>query len=275
MWGQRGVSLMFLPNVALLPTLLLFSGMPESGALGEPNDALIVFCLAPAHRAEVAAAARALGFASPTPSVEDRLSINNQLMDLETWREKHEKDFLRTCRAVFTARSPRLSEPTGFWEKMGEVLIPTAAGALLAFFATGWRAAVDRGARDAEALRAASAEFGNALIAYASEWVNGGEPSPATVQYRRTDLLRQLGRVRSYHPSWRKPSELRDLVAGSELAEGDRSFWLQFDKSARPAEAAKLQKKLKKLDKDLEVVAEALSRPLRSRLPGYRFRRGL
>jgi hypothetical protein len=275
MWGQRIAGVALLAHFGLTPSLLPISGTPAPRVDNDPkDDALAVFCLSPEHRERLADAARTLGVASPTPSAPDRLFVGNQNLDLEAWRESHNSDFVRVCEAlVATEPQVRVPESPGFWVRMGEFLLPTAVGALLTFLATGWRAAIDRGARDADALRAASSEFRAAMTAYAAEWVSGGAPPPTTVQIRRADLIRQLDRVVSYYPSWKLPAQLRTRLRGREFEERDRGFWQRLAPGDRPAEAARLHDRLGEFDKEVETVATALSRPITSRLPGSRHRR--
>ncbi|SPL91382.1 unnamed protein product [[Actinomadura] parvosata subsp. kistnae] len=165
-----------------------------------------------------------------------------------------------------------MTESKPFWVRMGEVLVPAAFGALLTFLATGWRAAIDRGVRDADALRTAVADFRAAIETYASEWVRGKSPDAVTVRLRRTDLLRQIGRVISFHSAWHQARKLKERVKGDDLAEGDANFW-SGDVPARQSKVTRLRKELDTFDAEVESVATALSRPIRSCLPGSGIRR--
>lgn len=278
MWGQQSAWLAVLAYLGSVTTVLLLSATAASAAPADPaDDTLAVFCLSPAHRAELAAAARTLGLASPAPSApagSDRLWVGGRLTDLETWRRERPADFKRACQALVNGQPQvRVPQSPGFWTKMGEVLVPTAAGALLTFLATGWRASIDRGARDAQALRTAGAGFRDALLAYATEWVEGRTPSPVTVELRRADLVRELSRTLASHPSWRGPELLKKRLTGPELAEGDRDFWIAVPTGERPRERDRLKDKLDEFDTALEQVTSALSRPVRSLLPGSAIRR--
>ncbi|NRQ32495.1 hypothetical protein HII36_11690 [Nonomuraea sp. NN258] len=265
---------MILSYVGLVPTVLLFSVLAEESRAATPDDTMTVFCLSPDHRPELLAAAGSLGLASPSPSLPPgHLWVGGKAVDLETWRAQHRADFDRTCRALLASEPQvKVTESKPFWVRMGEILVPAAFGALLTFIATGWRASIDRGARDADALRTAVADFRGAIETYASEWARGNSPDAVTVRLRRTDLLRQIGRVISFHSSWHQAKRLRDRVKGDELAEGDANFW-SGDSAARQAKAAALRGKLDTFDADVETVATALSRPIRSGLPGSGIRR--
>ncbi|WP_155126267.1 hypothetical protein [[Actinomadura] parvosata] len=235
---------------------------------------MTVFCLSPDHRPELLAAAGSLGLASPSPSLSTgQLWVDNKAIDLETWRDNHKTDFDRACRALLASEPQvKVTESKPFWVRMGEVLVPAAFGALLTFLATGWRAAIDRGVRDADALRTAVADFRAAIETYASEWVRGKSPDAVTVRLRRTDLLRQIGRVISFHSAWHQARKLKERVKGDDLAEGDANFW-SGDVPARQSKVTRLRKELDTFDAEVESVATALSRPIRSCLPGSGIRR--
>lgn len=267
MRGAPNTRLSALAFLGFASTLTLLSAGPARAEPVNPDDALAVYCLSAAHRAELAQAARTLGLASPGPAPSGQLLIDNQPTELETWRTKQPAQFRRACRALMSA-DPKVAAPQAStsWSRPLEVVLPPLAAALLAFLAAGWRSAIERGSREAAALREAAANFRGAMLTYATEWVEGGRPSAITAELRRTDLIRQLSTARV-------SAKVPPSLSGPALAVHGSAYWLGMDKSARAEKVEQLRTELGELDVSLEEVALALTRPLRSRLPGSGMRR--
>ncbi|NUS05431.1 MAG: hypothetical protein HOV97_23065, partial [Nonomuraea sp.] len=169
------------------------------------DDTLAVYCLTGQTRTELVRSAAILGLG--TPDTPDRLWVNGRSLDPETWRTSRPADFKRACTALYQARPEgALPQSTSWWEKQLDLLFPVLIGVLLGLLPTGWRAAVDRGARDATALRQAFTEFRRAVTAFTASGDDG------EVAVRRGELRRQLSLVSVLHPSWPRAKDLADRL---------------------------------------------------------------
>lgn len=195
------------------------------------RDALVVFCLSPAQRVNLIAAADALGLPTPT--------------DLVRWPSTQPADFDRTCAAVSSAH--RRPGP-GFFADLLPFLTGLF-GAVLAFLLAAWQNRVVRGGDLARELRGAADAFHAAVTAFGTEW----EPNrPITeVVATRAVLASVIARVRSAHRDWPAVTAVTTLLAGRFAADAPAEW------TAAPAE-------LDSLRDTVFRVAVAVERPVRA-----------
>ncbi|MEW9554680.1 hypothetical protein [Nonomuraea sp. NPDC050783] len=237
--------------------------MPFFRTPADADDTLAVYCLAPPMRSELARSAVVLGLGRHDTA--DRLSVNGRSLALEDWRASRPADFKRACQALYQARPEgSLPQSTSWWQKQAELLIPVLIGALLGFLPTGWRAAVDRGARDATALRTAFAEFQRSVVTFVADGGDGGGGGEVTV--RRGELQRQLSLVAVIHPSWPAARGLADRLDQEPLAEPSFLGWRGASPGYRERAGKAMTTALSAYAAELDRLALALTRPVRSAL---------
>jgi hypothetical protein len=209
------------------------------------DDALLVYCLAPAQRDGLIDAAGALGLAGRSG---DRLVVAGTTLDPVGWRAKQPDDFLRACGALSTAtRQPRPSALA-----TAVPFLTGVTGAILAFAAALSLASVNRGRERADRLRSAFDEFRRTAEGYIDGWDKSR--LQAKMAESRGALLSQLTIVHGSHPHW---APVR--AARLELIDGDlgkvASAMLAMDSAALTA-------RLLSMRDTVFLIAHALERPL-------------
>ncbi|NUR92435.1 MAG: hypothetical protein HOY71_50900 [Nonomuraea sp.] len=188
--------------------------------------------------------------------------MNGRSLDPENWRKVRPADFKRACTALYQARPEgSLPQSTSWWERQLDLLFPVLIGVLLGLLPTGWRAAVDRGARDATALRQAFTEFQRSVTAFLAS----GDDREVAV--RRAELRRQLSLVAAVRPSWALVRGLTDRLDRQEPL-GETSFqgWRGATDAYKEETRKKIDDALSAYAKELDRLALALTRPLRGTL---------
>lgn len=158
---------------------VLSGGAPAPAAGGAPapapnspatDDFYAVFCLAPEHRAQTAAAAVRLGVARAVPGHEDRVALSNgahaKVLDVPAWAAARPADFHRTCAAVVAAAQ---LAPAAAGDTQGggsDGLVQNGLAAAIGAFLTLIGQFVERGTAR---LRQRSDELGTARAGFAQQ----------------------------------------------------------------------------------------------------------
>ncbi|MFI2431928.1 hypothetical protein [Streptomyces sp. NPDC018693] len=120
--------------------LVLGAAAPVWAAPGasEERDVQLVYCLGPAHRDDLVAAAVRLGLLRPGSTADPGggvLTDSTERPTVERWAERHEKDFSRACSALMAADSDSPGPATGdkgdgWLGTFGTALLLSVAGVL-------------------------------------------------------------------------------------------------------------------------------------------------
>jgi len=245
--------------------LVLFGPSASAGDKGA-EDARIVYCLADAHRAELADAAVSLKLADAAAQ-NDHVVVGGKNMGLDAWRETHEESFDRACKALFSASKDSAGGGSGGgfgWTALLTILLPVAAGAGLTLLTTEFRAARDAGRLRADALRTAARNFAEAVSGYADAWTGhslGPQPSDEGVARARVELDARLREVEVLHRGWDAIAPPRATISSGPLGESLAEGWQPLGADGRRARAARVRDALDDLHARCETAAGALERP--------------
>lgn len=220
--------------------------LPAAASADPADDARVVYCLAPAHRADLINAARSLGIAVPTDPAR-----------LPAWHTSAPDDFGRACQALYTANS----QPAASTNVLGTLLpfLTGLFGALLTFLAAFWWNIVNRGTALGDELRTAINAFHDAGVAYLA----GGPGDEDPMRAARRTLVGKLARLRAEHRTWTALGALFDQVNTGELSRAKLGVdWTEQSQAQRDLRA-RLAGTLDGVRDTGEQVATALRRPLR------------
>lgn len=230
--------------VACCAALLL---LPSAAVADPADDARVVYCLAPAHRADLINAAHSLGIAVPTDPAK-----------LPAWHTGAPDDFDRACQALYTASG----QPTESAGVLGTLLpfLTGLFGALLTFVAALWWNIVNRGAALGDELRTAIAAFHDAGVAYLA---GGGNADEDPLRAARRVLVGKLARLKAEHQAWTVLGTLFDRVNSGDLSRARLGVnWTEQSQAQRDLRVG-LGRALDEVRAAGEQVATALGRPLR------------
>jgi hypothetical protein len=230
--------------VACCAALLLLSA---TASADPADDARVVYCLAPAHRADLINAAQSLGIAVPTDPAR-----------LPAWHASAPDDFDRACQALYTAQGPQATDSGGVFS----TLLPFLTGlfgALLTFLAAFWWNIVNRGTALGEELRTAIDAFHQAGAAYLA----GGGAEEDPLRAARRVLVDKLARLTAEHRRWTTLRTLYDSVNTGELSKAKLGVDWDEQSQAQRDLRARLGVSLDGVRDTGEQVATALRRPLR------------
>lgn len=174
------------------------------------DDALQVYCFAPAQRGNLINAAAALGMTVPNPA---------SARDVADWRARRPEDFVRACEALSAAQRP---PGTGLFATVLPFLTGLT-GAVAAFVAAAWRDRVTRGHTIADDLRSAFEGFRRAAETYLDGW--SASRSDVQVVERRATLLTQLARARAAHPGWTAVRQVERILTNGDLGSDMTVGW--------------------------------------------------
>lgn len=234
-------------------------------AYADDADARAVYCLAPAHRADLVAAAVTLGLAESAPNG-DRLRVDGPARTPEQWRHRRPADFDRACDALIdAARLVTPDRPDSGWTAIWQVLLPVTAGALLTVLTSEWRGARDRGRDRAARLRTVCADFTRTARSYLDGWSEttvGGQPPDEPLRVCRTALFDRLRRTSIRHHRWLFAEQLATDLRTGPLGTHMTTGWTGLhEQSARATRAETVRTRLDRLTADVERVAHAEERP--------------
>jgi hypothetical protein len=222
--------------------------LPSTASADPADDARVVYCLAPAHRADLINAAQSLGIAVPTDPAR-----------LPAWRAAAPDDFDRACQALYTAQGPMTSDSSSVFS----TLLPFLTGlfgALLTFLAAFWWNIVNRGTALGDDLRAAIGTFHQAGTAYLA---GGGSVEEGPLRAARGVLVDKLARLSAEHRRWTTLRTLYDTVTTGELSKATLGVdWDQQSQAQRDLRT-RLGVGLDGVRDTGEEIATALRRPLR------------
>ncbi|WP_435611642.1 hypothetical protein [Streptomyces sp. bgisy159] len=185
--------------------LLLAAAAPVAAAPGaaDERDVQLVYCLGPAHRADLVAAGVRLGLLRPGsgaagPGV--RRAASDGRLTVEDWADRHGKEFARACSALMAADSEAPAPAAdkggdGWLATFGTALLLSAAGALITL---GGQLS-ERIASERRELRrrlvAEEAAFRSAARAYLTGYENNPRTDHTAVREAREALAAGLFRV--------------------------------------------------------------------------------
>lgn len=244
-------------------TLLLSACGSPSVSVSSEADVAAVFCLSPAERPRLVAAAAALGLARPG-ATGDRVRVGEGDMSVETWRNSSQADFDRSCAALLTAtqlgQTP--ANRTGATTSVLNVLLPVVVGAMLAWLTAEWRDTTTRNRSSADALRSSARTFLHACDDFVRDWTGttgNTRPSDQQLHESRRELAVQLRHVETLRPRWTEPRRLEDALY-THFGDDLTRHWLSQDQPARQDRAEKARSLLRKLDADVDRVAYSIER---------------
>ena len=238
------------------------------------SDQRRVFCLAPAERVPLAAAATALDRAEQVNGGAE-LIVNKQQMDVATWSHRYPGDFDRTCAALWGASGPSSVRGAGggslpaWLGSLLQLLGILLAASLAAFFGAR-RSVTDHTRARVDALRSAWQEFRRSVEDYAearARQAPGGVPPLDEIHESRAILRALLRRLADSAKGWSAPRELADRLDrefGVALASG----WTADPGAANPADLrdrrrAAVEAELQAWETDLDAVIAAAEGPRR------------
>ncbi|MCP2203320.1 hypothetical protein LX90_007043 [Lentzea flava] len=231
-----------------------------------PSDVAVVQCATPAQRARTVEGAISLGIVGKD-STPDRISVKNETMNFDEWRDRKPGEFTRACEAVApVAPSPLLTQVISVLSSLGLL----AVGVVATWTTTTWRDGINRRKQQAEALHKASRAFVGAVRDYCDARLRGtadhGPPPLQDVRHKRDDLAAQLVRVEAARPKWTAPAALRAELIGGPLGDDIETKWeIERSREERRPRADEVNKAVNELDRRIDVVVRALESPGRTR----------
>lgn len=260
-----------MPCLRLGMIILSAAGIAGCAAVrsGQP-DARLVFCLAPAKRSGLIAAAGALGVVRSSHTA-DHVVVDGQQMSIETWRRARKADFDRSCAAlVGAAQLPQQGPAGGNSGPLAalDVLLPVVAGGALTLFGGAWQARAINAKVESTEMRAAARGYVRSAETHARKWLawSGTRPDARPLYERHGDLEAQLRRCGVLHPRWRPIRPLLHRLAvltGAVTGESQAQGWPFIPPEERERRVAELLPQLAQFEAEMGAVASALERPWR------------
>ncbi|TYK49062.1 hypothetical protein [Actinomadura decatromicini] len=136
-------------------------------------------------------------------------------------------------------------------------------GALLTLFTTEWRAAVDRGRKEALELRRLGREFRSAADDYAGQRERGDQPPPQPVHAAGHALALRLEEVKARRTWWRTVSPVLAALAPDRLDESVVGGWTELGEDDRKARHTAVMDAVRRIDAQVGGTARALEHPWR------------
>ncbi|GII81190.1 hypothetical protein Sru01_61720 [Sphaerisporangium rufum] len=183
--GRPALALAATPSPAATAT-------PAPAASPDPAaDRRAVYCLAAAHRPQVAEAAVSLGLGTAVPDRPDAVRTGDLTYSVDQWRTARPEAFERACTALLATvpdlpPAERPDEPGVLVSTLGS-LGQLLAGSLLTLLVQRLDARAARRRQRRDALAQASGDFRAAAYTYIDAWIDG----PATAGAQRAELERR------------------------------------------------------------------------------------
>ncbi len=246
------------------------SADPATAAVRNTADeARLVYCLDPAHKAELVNAAVTLGLGGRAIARTD-ITVEGKAMPLDAWRKLNPKAFDRVCSALYEASGHGGSSGGGSGglsvSELLKILIAAVVGAVLTMVVGDWRSARDTGMLRADGLRRAVREYSSAASEYAQAWASystGSLPSDEAVGRTGAELDAQLRRYELLRKKWRVPARLRTKMATAPLGDALSAGWGGTSPGDRAARGQTIDRALADIRDGCEELALALEHPCR------------
>ncbi|GGS52080.1 hypothetical protein [Actinokineospora fastidiosa] len=224
---------------ATVASLCLAAPLPAAAI----DDAQIVYCLGKDQRDALREAAVALGKAADTAA----------LADIAAWRGRDAAAFEETCEALYEAAKP---QPGAFADALP--FLTALVGALLAYFAALGQERRMLRRRQADALRAALAEFDAAARHYTH--VLAGDRPVERLRAAHGALVGRLAEARAEYPDWRLAADCHERLTAGDLGMDELTSGWNADKDAR---AKAVRGVVTELHAGVQRIAAGLLRPRR------------
>jgi hypothetical protein len=256
----------------ILAVFVLADWLFQPGPDTTMQDADLVYCLAPEHQAGLVGAAESLGLAGPgsTPA---GVRVAGHPVSLGTWRARNGGDFQRACDAYAAPAFPAGGSPapasgSSVIGSLLNILLPVAAGAMLALAIDEIKQGASRRWAQADELRAAWGAFRGLIDTYAEgrkKLPSGTLPEKSAIDALRRDLDTMLLTIHSQHRRSPTVKRLRDQLR-QQLGDGIAAGWAGGDDPGAPAERAKRAKGIKSELQDFDSSLQAMAGKLERRI---------
>jgi hypothetical protein len=260
------VRLLLLP---LCGAVLVVSGC--SANAGTAADGRLVFCLSPAQRANLVAAAVTLGLVTQGANA-DRVVVDHRQLSLSDWQVKDNADFTRACDALVSS-TPAVPAATSGGE--GDMflatlnaLIPLLVGALLGLATSAYRDAVIRRRLQADELESITAQFVSTAGRFTRAWPAPGgiQPDGSALLDVRWKLVTSLRRASVLRPRCAPDvKETRGRVDGPVLGESLLDGWVGLSTSQQLDRVREVEHESALLTAETGRIADTLRRASWSR----------
>lgn len=255
------VRLLLLP---LCGAVLVVSACSAEADSATTDDAHVVFCLSPAQRVNLAAAAVSLGLVAPGKHI-GQVVAGNQELSLENWRTRNGAGFTRACNAlvpVAPVASDDSSSADMFLATLN-ALIPLLIGTALGLLTSAYRDGLARRRLQADELESITEQFISTAGRFAHAWATPGGTQPdgsplLDVRWRLAASLRKASVLRARCAPAVK--EARSLIDGAVLGDSLLDGWAGLDQEKQEARVREVQGDTAKLTVQTGRVADTLRR---------------
>jgi len=237
--------------------------MMSPSAFADEGDAPVVYCLTEGRGAALVNSAVALRLAAAA-ALPDHVTVGQQALDINAWRDQRPGDFTRACGALFAAdaRAQVAASGSSFLATFTPFLIALIS-ALATLSITTWRDKIARGRVQADALEAAAGDFHRATNAYLESLADEkGVPSPETVRENRAKLVGKLRPVSVLHPPWKVVTTIQDTLATGPLGSNLTQGWAALKGEPRSERVERLTNELTVVYGLLLQVSRGLVHPV-------------
>jgi hypothetical protein len=251
----------------ILAALVLVDWRVQAAEGSGTQDAMLVYCMQPAHQGGLVNAAVSLGLADSDSTTHDLL-VGGRRLTLAQWRSADADAFKRSCDALATAALP--AEPgnaDGGTAEILAILLPVIAGSLLTMAADDFKSASDRRWAQADELRAGWRAFAQAVLSYIQlrrEGRSRGIPPSTQVDESRRNLASSLRKIHAQRRKSPTIRTLQDTLATGELGPSIADGWASNDDqdslTNRSDRAQQIAVYLDAAEASVEKVASALER---------------
>lgn len=231
------------------------------------DDARLVYCLNPAHQAELVNAAVTLGLGGRA-ATRTHITVAGKATSPDAWRKQNPKAFDRVCNALYESSDQGGSSGGGSGGlsmlELLKILLAAVVGAALTMVVGDWRSARDTGMLRADGLRRAVRDYSSAAAEYAQAWASystGSLPADEAVARTRAELDAQLRRYELLRKRWHVPARLRTALATAPLGDALSAGWGGTSPGDRAARRRTVDRALGDLREGCEELALALERP--------------